>query len=213
MEYDSVAGGEIAFESAPGWLQFSLSGAGNVANDDVNWGTRTLTATPELSIADVSQDEGDTGTTNFDFTVTLSHASNQTVTVAYATQDGTATVADNDYQAVSGTLTFDPGQTQKTISVPVTGDLKVEDHETFSVLLSSPTNATILDGTGTGTIENDDCGGDFDQRSERGGRRAVGVQRDDQQSGGRGGDGGPGRRQTGRRRRRTTTTRRWRRRT
>jgi len=122
--------------------------------EHVDFGART--AIPEVSIGDVSQPEGQTGTTDFDFTVTLSYSSNQVVTVAYATQDGTATVADNDYQAVSNTLTFQPGQTQKTITVPVAGDLNVEGDETFSVVLSSPTNATLAQATATGTITNDD---------------------------------------------------------
>ena len=65
---------------------------------------------PSLSINDVSFAEGNSGTTNLIFTVTLSAASNLTVNVNYATANGTATLADNDYQAASGTLTFNPGE-------------------------------------------------------------------------------------------------------
>src|SRR5439155_3012324 len=74
----------------------------------------------------------------------------------YATADGTATTADNDYLAASGTVTFAPGQTSQPVTVNVVGDTKFEPDETFSVNLSNPNNATILVGTGTGTILNDD---------------------------------------------------------
>ena len=80
-----------------------------------------------------------------------------TVTVAYATADGTATVADSDYQPSSGTLTFPADETSKTVSVPVNGDTKVESDETFVVNLSSATGgASISRSQGVGTITNDD---------------------------------------------------------
>jgi RHS repeat-associated protein len=157
VQYTATAGGTIDFESSQGFLQFSLFGGGNVAWPDVNFGSVSLTSVPQLSIAGVTQAEGDADTTDFDFVVTLSHPSNQEVTVAYTTQDGTATVDDSDYQFTADTLTFAPGQTQKTITVPVIGDLKVEDDETFSMILSDPTNATITQATATGTITNDDA--------------------------------------------------------
>ncbi|PYS46814.1 MAG: hypothetical protein DMF68_17885, partial [Acidobacteria bacterium] len=120
---------------------------GTIKNDD---------GPPSLSINDVTQLEGNSGTTNFNFIVTLSVASGQTVTVNYATADGTATVADNDYQAASGTLTFNPGETQKTITVKVNGDTKAEPDENFFVNLSNPVNAPISDNQGLGTILSDD---------------------------------------------------------
>jgi CSLREA domain-containing protein len=110
---------------------------------------------PGLSINDVSVAEGNSGTTNANFTVSLSAASGQTVTVNYATANGTAT-AGSDYVATSGTLTFTPGQTSKPITVTVIGDTTVEPDETFFVDLSSPTNAAITRSRGTGTIINDD---------------------------------------------------------
>src|SRR4051794_186014 len=73
---------------------------------------------PSLTISDVSTQEGNTGTHAVTFTVRLSAASNQTITVAYATADGTAT-AGSDYQSASGTLTFAPGETSKTVTVQV----------------------------------------------------------------------------------------------
>src|SRR6266550_2626957 len=111
---------------------------------------------PTISINDVSHAEGDTGTTAFTFAVTLSSASSQTITVAYATADSTATVADLDYVSTAGVLTFAPGQTTQPITVNVVGDTKFEPNETFFVDLSAPTNATIADGHGVGTIQNDD---------------------------------------------------------
>jgi hypothetical protein len=110
---------------------------------------------PRISISDVTVTEGNTGTRPATFTVTLSAASTETVTVAYATGEGTAT-AGSDYQAASGTLTFAPGETEKTITVPVNGDRLGEPNETFVVNLSSPTNATIADGQGVGTIVDDE---------------------------------------------------------
>src|SRR5262249_39441562 len=87
--------------------------------------------------------------------VTLSARSTETITVAYATGDGTAT-AGSDYQAASGTLTFAPGETRKTVTVPVKGDRVGEPNETFLVTLSSPTHANIGDSQGVGTIVDDE---------------------------------------------------------
>jgi len=115
--------------------------------------------TPSLSINDLpSIAEGDTGTSTAFFTVTLSAASGQTVTVNYATADGSATIADNDYLATNGTLTFNPGETTKSVLVTINGDSTFEPNETFFVNLSSPSaTATISDPQGQGTIVNDDA--------------------------------------------------------
>ena len=117
---------------------------------------------PSLSIDDVSQTEGDSGTTDFDFTVTLAAppglpawATGVPVTVDYATADGTA-ASGGDYTAASGTLTFNPGQTSKTVSVSVIGETTYELNETFFVNLSNASGAMIGDGQGSGTILNDD---------------------------------------------------------
>ena len=123
---------------------------GTIGDDDT---TATLSVNNPASI-----DEGNTGNATLLFTVSLLTASTQTVTVAYATADGTATVADNDYTATTGTLTFAPGQTSKTVSVTVKGDTRNEAHETFTLVLSNPTNAIIAAPTGTATITNDDVG-------------------------------------------------------
>jgi uncharacterized repeat protein (TIGR01451 family) len=110
---------------------------------------------PLLSISDASGLEGNTGTTNLPFLVTLSLSSGETVTVKYATVDGTATHG-LDYVATNGTLTFLPGQTTNVVFVPVIGDTNVESDETFTVVLSNPSNAALLNAQGVGTIFDDD---------------------------------------------------------
>jgi hypothetical protein len=127
-------------------------GIGTITNDDV----ATPPATPSLAISDATVDpEGDSGTKNATFTVTLSSAAIGPITVNYATSDGTAN-APGDYTASSGTLTFAAGDTSKTIPVPVVGDTVPEPDETFGVDLSAPSGATISDGHGIGTIVDDD---------------------------------------------------------
>jgi chitodextrinase len=112
---------------------------------------------PEASIDDVAVSEGDNATTTSAiFTVSLSSATTASMSVDYALVDGSATVADNDYQSSTGTLQFPPGATTRTLTVVVRGDDSVESHETFIVNLSNPTNVTIADGQGVGTILNDD---------------------------------------------------------
>lgn len=112
-------------------------------------------ATPTLSIGNASIAEGNSGTAAATFTVTLSVAQPTPVTVSFNTKDGSAR-AGEDYQAVSGTLTFAAGETQKTIQVPVFGDLTAESNETFSVNLSGAGGAAIFKAQGTGTIRDDD---------------------------------------------------------
>jgi hypothetical protein len=110
---------------------------------------------PTLSINDVAVLEGDSGTTSAVFTVGMSAASSQTVSVDYATADNTATTANNDYLAASGTLTFPPGLTTGPITVTLVGDTNVEGDEAFLVNLSNPANAAIADGQGVGLIQQD----------------------------------------------------------
>src|SRR5262249_40580046 len=126
-----------------------------------NWEYEDYTYTaapplPTLSINNVTVTEGNSGTTNAVFTVSLSAASSNAVTVAYATANGTAT-AGSDYVGASGVLTFAAGTTSKMVTVTVNGDTTVEPNETFAVNLSSPVNATIADAQGVGTITNDDA--------------------------------------------------------
>jgi len=124
----------------------AATGAGTILNDD---------ALPTVSIAGASGTEGNSGTTPLAFAVTLSAPSGRTVTVAYATANGTA-LAGTDYVASSGSVTFAAGQTTQSVNIQVNGDTAGEPNETFSVTLSAPTNATIATGTANGVIFNDD---------------------------------------------------------
>ena len=114
---------------------------------------------PEVSIANVSVVEGNSGTTPATFTVSLSSAvaAGRTASVDYRIVAGTAT-SGRDYTvtASTGTLRFAAGESSKTITVNVVGDRTKEDNETFQVVLSNPSGATILAGTAIGTITDDD---------------------------------------------------------
>jgi len=122
------------------------SGTGTIQNDD---------AAPTLSIDDVTHSEGNSGTTSYVFTVSKTGATAVNASVNFATADGTATQP-SDYTSNSGPLTFLPADVSKQITVLVTGDINIEPNETFTVNLTSPTDATITDGSGLGTITNDD---------------------------------------------------------
>ena len=140
-------------------IQIALSNSTNATLGAIATHTYTILdndPTPSLSINNVTVTEGNSGTTNASFTVTLSGASAKPVTVDYATANGTAT-APADYIAQPTTvLTFSPGQTNKTISVVVNSDTIDEANETFTVTLSNPANATLGSATGTATITDDD---------------------------------------------------------
>ncbi|HEX7314623.1 MAG TPA: Calx-beta domain-containing protein [Pyrinomonadaceae bacterium] len=110
---------------------------------------------PCLSVGDATLTEGDSGSRNADFTVTLSEASARTVRVNYSLKGLTATEV-ADYAVTSGRLVFAPGETSKTVSVPVAGDALDEADETFELRLTSPTHAGISDGVGLGTINDND---------------------------------------------------------
>ena len=133
---------------------------GAVCNEDgaplSNAISATVPGPPGLSVADAHVEEAAGATV--DFAVTMSRASASTVTVDYATADGSAT-AGADYTATSGTLTFAPGETAKTVSVPVLDDAHDEGEETFTLTLTNPSggNAWLEDATATGTIENSDA--------------------------------------------------------
>ena len=132
----------------------SDEGAVCAAADEVlsNKVEKTIEGPPGLSVADARVHEAEGATV--DFAVTLGRASQETVTVAYATSDGTA-AANQDYEPASGTLTFEVGETAKTVAVAVLDDAHDEGEETFTLTLSNPTgNAWLKDATATGTIEN-----------------------------------------------------------
>lgn len=150
--------------SAAGVNVTKASGAGTITNDD---------AAPIVSIGDVSLAEGTAtgGTTDFVFTVTVTGATELPVTVNFSTADGTAIVAPDtttvgrDYTATSGVLTFAVGETSKTVTVKVRADRGFESDESFTVNLTNAGNASIGDGSGLGTIQNDDPEGSFDSSS------------------------------------------------
>ena len=113
-------------------------------------------ATPALTISNRKVVEGNSGQVAAVFAIKLSAASGSTVTVAYATKNGTAK-APGDYVAASGTVSFPAGTVVRRRTIQVNGDTLDEDNERFQVRLSAPTNATIADGIGSGTIVDDDC--------------------------------------------------------
>jgi hypothetical protein len=135
----------VNLKQASGANLADAQGQGTILNDDG----------PVLAIADVTLAEGHSGTKNALFKVSLLRASTSAVTVKYATANGTAQ-AGSDYTATSGVLTFPAGQLVRTVSVAVRGDRVKEGNETFYVTLSGPSGATLLDGSGLGTIGNDD---------------------------------------------------------
>ena len=123
------------------------SGYGQILDDE-----------PRISITDVTKAEGrNNRTTLFTFTVTLSAAYDEAVTMSYRTVDGTATTSDNDFVAKTGTLTFAPGETTKSITIEVKGDNKNELDEFFRLeLFDTSENSLIANLGGFGTILNDD---------------------------------------------------------
>ncbi len=137
-------------------------GTGTITDDDPE-------PLPTITISNESVSEGKYYTkgknkntpqlTTMTFTVALSSTSTQTVTVNYATADGSATIANNDYQAASGVVTFNPGETAKAVSVTIVGDNNTEPDEEFTVNLSNASGASIGNASGAGTILNDDSGG------------------------------------------------------
>ncbi len=135
--------------ASPGTTIATASGTGTITNDD-----------PGISIADATVEEGDEDDRNMlTFTVTLSPAPTDQVTVDYASSDGTTNgaTAGTDYTAVSGTLTFAASETSKPISVSVIGDILSEPNETVVVTLSNPNPSyTLVEASAMGTITDDD---------------------------------------------------------
>lgn len=135
-------------------------GIGTIENDDA-----PPPPVPDILINDVTVTEGDTGTTTATFTVTLSEATTEVVSVNYSTSDITATTG-QDYQSASGTVTFNPGETSKQVTVTVLGDETEEDDETFRVNLAAAVGGTIIDSYGVGTITDDDHPANCDVTAE-----------------------------------------------
>ena len=133
---------------------------GTISNDDV--------VPPNLSVVDVTVDEGDSGTRALTFVLQLDAPAPSGAAVQFVTVDGTAS-AGEDYQAASGTASFEPGASSAEVVITVNGDTAVEADETFTLQLSSPTNLALVSTSAVGTLRNDD----FDAISSIQGSGAV----------------------------------------
>jgi hypothetical protein len=118
-------------------------------------GRRLFSGLPSFAVGDASIVEGNAGTSYASVIVSLSARSGKTVSVGYGTADGTAT-GGGDYDAVSGTLTVAPGETRKSIRVPVRGDRAPESDESLFVNLRDPRNAKIARGRAILTLVDDE---------------------------------------------------------
>ncbi|SHO80596.1 probable aggregation factor core protein MAFp3, isoform C [hydrothermal vent metagenome] len=112
-----------------------------ILNDDI----------PQISIADISANEGNSSTINFDFNISIDKPSNLDINVTYATDN-----EGDDLAHKIGTVKIPAGQKWVIVSIPVNGDTTVEGDDTFNLNLTNPINATILDNQATATIVNDD---------------------------------------------------------
>ena len=152
VEVDPTGNGSVTI-TLPETTDCDASGA--ICTEDSRKLSQSTSATvagpPAIAISDVTVQEAEGAV--LVFTATLSHASSRTVTVDYATSDGTAT-SGSDYTATSGTLTFNAGDTAKAVQVPVLTDSEDESQETLTLTLSNPSQATLDDATGAGTIDN-----------------------------------------------------------
>lgn len=135
-------------------VMVSHAADGNVGN---NTSAMVVTATlPQVSVSDASVIEGNSGTRGMVFTTTLAQANPYASgSVQYQTQDNGAT-AGSDYTAASGSLTFAAGQTTRTITVSINGDVDIEPDELLTLTLSNGVGVMIADASATGRIVNDD---------------------------------------------------------
>ena len=158
---DAVADGNVGYTVLLGAATSSDLAYSGVDPTDVTVTNQDNEGAPSLSVQNVQAAEGNSGTSSLTFTVSLSPASSQTVTVNYATSNGTATGGAScgtgiDYVNASGPLTFTPGDTSKPVAVTLCGDMLSEADETLTLTLSNPSNATISQATATGTIRDSD---------------------------------------------------------
>ena len=137
-----------------------FAGNSRIVNQKVDMGAYEYqeevdTTPPKISVGNVRISEGDRGKKTAKFTVSLDEESDERVRVKYNTTNGTAK-AGKDYEKTTGTLTFQPGQTEKIVEVPIIGDAIDEKRERFQLRLKRPENATFADKIGVGTIIDDD---------------------------------------------------------
>ena len=140
---------------------FNFKQIKRTATHGYNWSTNaaviaSIPIAPLLSIADTRIVEGNAGLAIAQVMVSISQVSQGSVTVAYNTRNITA-MADTDYVAANGTITFAPGEIMKRINVSIIGELICEDDEKFEIVLSDASGATVDANAGTATIVNDDC--------------------------------------------------------
>lgn len=128
----------------------------NAGSNDVSVVLDTTRTACGLSVGDGIVNEGQTGLAGMTFVVTLYPASTVAVQASYTTVDLTA-LAGSDYLPVAGVLTFPPGTTSRTVTVPVVGDRRAEDEEYLHLQLTSATNASVTRAAGLGTIRTDDA--------------------------------------------------------
>jgi hypothetical protein len=147
--------GVFGHEGDPQLARFYFKDVAGVVADDFLVRSGASPPEPTVAIDDVSVLEGDAGTQDAIFTVSLSLASEQDVRVGFSTADGTA-LSGSDFVAVSGVLLFQGGETTQTIHVPIVGDVVSEPAETFSVFLSNPEGATLAKALGTAIVSDDD---------------------------------------------------------
>lgn len=148
---------DAGYSGSDSFVYTTVSESGSVTTTTVSVTVEEYVAVvPEMFINNVTITEGDTGTIQAVFTVALSEPATETVMVQFNTQDGTA-IAGMDYQSVSGQLIFQPGETQKTIMVPILGDVLIESGEEFQVVLYQAVGATLVTDTGIGSIQDNDA--------------------------------------------------------
>jgi hypothetical protein len=149
---ESLEAFNVYLSSAPKALIVSGAGYCYIEDNDPS-------PPPTIRIGDAWLAEGNSGATVMTFTVSLSNASGEGVSVNFATANGSATTSNSDYLALSGTIYFAPGDTTKTITVSIKGDTNREKDERFYVNLAGAIGGTIADSKGVGTILNDDDDG------------------------------------------------------
>ena len=148
---------DAGFSGTDSFVFTTVSDVGSVTSTTVHVDVEAFVViVPEISINDVNVTEGDSGSHQAVFTVSLDQPTTEPVTVQFHTVDGTA-VAGADYQSVNGQLIFQPGELTKTIVVPILGDVETETNEGFQIVLTQPVGGTLATAVGTGTIQDNDA--------------------------------------------------------
>ena len=153
---ESEAPVQVATTYRGWWLGITESTWGNAVLGNISGAILDTNRLPLMTISDAAVREGNSGMTSANFNIMLSAPGSQYVSVEVSTTNDTA-FAGSDYTATNGIVVFNPGETNKTVTVSVLGDMVFEPDEMFLVVLSNPTNVTIARSQGMGTILNDDA--------------------------------------------------------